>query len=1003
MKHAPRKTYWKGPAERDGLPADETPNPQGGSPFPISRRRFLEAAGFTLSLAAVQGCSRAPVETALPFVDQPEGVVPGKRMSYASTCTGCAAGCGLLVSVRDGRPLKMEGLPEHPLSKGGLCAIGQALPLGLYDSRRLKKPLLNGKPAEWSEIDGQIIERLKNVNGPVRFVTSTVASPTLKASIDRFLAQFEDARHVTFDAVSSSAILDSHEKTHGSRVLPRYRFERADVIVSFGADFLGTWISPVEFTAGWRSRRIPTEDKPEMSYHVQFEGGLSLTGSNADRRYRLAPDEYRSVLKQLHFKLAGRAGSLLSTEPASSPIPDADLVMLVDRLWAVRGRSLVLSDSQEVGDQVLVNAINEFLGNYGNSLDLDRPSRQRQGNDGDVLNFLQELQDEKVAALFVAGTDLVHDLPGGEALGNAIKKVKLVVSFSEREDDISSLAQFVCPDHHILESWLDAEPVDGIVSLNQPLIRPLGDTRSILASLATWSGKEQSTYEILQTHWKTAILPRAKSQPFQRFWDQAVHDGFVEVRPASGKVGEFQADTLKNGQSESTGEYCLSLYSKVGLTDSRHAHNPWLQELPDPVTKVTWDNYVCLSPKMAEQLDVETGDVVDVSVPNGTNIQLPALIQPGQHDRVLAIALAYGVKGTDRFANIGPDWLEAKPTVAEGETVGKNAAVFLEARNGALQRTRSDVALEKTGKRHELASTQEHHSIEMPPQVAPHGAETRDPVQETTLPAFAKNPAAGKPEVHVHVEEDLWPDDHPKEGNWWGMAIDLNACTGCSACLIACQSENNVPVVGKDEVARQREMHWIRIDRYYAGEDDELDVLHQPMMCQHCDHAPCETVCPVLATVHGEEGLNEQAYNRCVGTRYCANNCPYKVRRFNWFEYPRDDKLQNLALNPDVSVRSRGVMEKCSFCVQRIQEEKIEAKAQGAPLADGEIQTACQQSCPAQAITFGNRNDPESAISKALENPRRYGVLEEFNFQPSVFYQRMVRNREEQGNGGEHV
>ena len=455
---------------------------------------------------------------------------------------------------------------------------------------------------------------------------------------------------------------------------------------------------------------------------------------------------------------------------------------------------------------------------------------------------------------------------------------------------------------------------------------------------------------------------------------------------------------------------------------------------------------------------------------------MPALIQPGQHDRVVAIALNYGVKGTDRFANIHPQWLEATPTVAKGETVGENVAGFIQPRDGQLQYTRADVKITKAVpfRRHDIATTQRYNSLELPLNVAPPGAEVRDPIQETVLAAFQNNPHAGAPHHHEFGDEQLWAEDHPKDRHWWGMTIDLNKCTGCSACLIACQSENNVPVVGKDEVRRQREMHWIRIDRYYAGEGDDVHVSQQPMMCQHCDNAPCETVCPVLATIHSEEGLNEQAYNRCVGTRYCANNCPYKVRRFNWFDYPHDDDLQNLALNPDVTVRTRGVMEKCSMCVQRIKDGKIEAKRLGIPLADGVINTACQQSCPAQAITFGDMNDlkllfsvpfdpknaenmrdkldldarrvsdslrkqfqdinkplpedvwvsvleegrewriiaesrgfiirlsvgtldtyEESRVRTSLADPRRYGVLEEFNFRPSVSYLRVVKNSDE--------
>ena len=992
------KTYWTSLADRDAQRDPDETGPHGGEPFPISRRRFLEAAGFSVSLAALSGCRRAPVELALPMVDLPQGMIPGRMRSYASTCPGCPAGCGLLVGVRDGRPLKMEGMPEHPLSRGGLCAIGQALPLGLYDSHRLGHPLRNSEEADWADIDRDVTGTLAELpaGGAVRFVTSTVISPTLKAAIDQFLERFPDGRHITFDALSSSAILDAHQRTHGSRLLPHFKFDKARVIVSFGADFLGTWISPVEFTAAWRTGRIPTPERPEMSYHVQLEGRMSLTGGNADRRIRLSPDAYPIVLSHLYVKLGERAGQpAQQNELAASPVSDADLDQLADRLWKARGESLVVCDSQDVAAQVLVNGINHLLGNYGKTVDVDRPSRQRQGNDAEVLALVDELKAGNVSALFVAGTDLTHNLPDRKTLAEAISRVPLVVSFSEREDDVSSLAHFVCPDHHPLESWMDAEPVAGVVSLVQPAIAPLGNTRSILESLARWSGRNETAYEILRSRWEREVLPHVAAERFETFWDRALHDGVVEVAADAPATGEFQTDAVQLvAEAADAKQLSVVLYSKVGLTESRHAHNPWLQELPDPVTKATWDNYVCIAPATAREFELSDGDVVRVETPDGASIELPTIVQPGQHDRVLAIALGYGVRGTERFTNIGPQWLDAVPTVLPGQRVGKNAASLIESRDGTLRYARGAVTLQKTGRHDELARTQQYQSMRVPAAVAPYGAEVRQPIQETTLAAFALNPEAGKPHEHQHEDVQLWPEDHPKLGHWWGMAVDLNACSGCSACLIACQSENNVPVVGKDEVRRRRDMHWIRIDRYYSGDGDEVDVTYQPMMCQHCDNAPCETVCPVLATVHGDEGLNEQAYNRCVGTRYCANNCPYKVRRFNWFKYAHDDTLENLALNPGVTVRSRGVMEKCSMCVQRISEGKIEAARRGEPLVEGAIQTACQQSCPARAIVFGDMNDPDSAIRAALKDPRRYGVLEELNIRPSVSYLRMVRNRE---------
>jgi molybdopterin-containing oxidoreductase family iron-sulfur binding subunit len=438
----------------------------------------------------------------------------------------------------------------------------------------------------------------------------------------------------------------------------------------------------------------------------------------------------------------------------------------------------------------------------------------------------------------------------------------------------------------------------------------------------------------------------------------------------------------------------LILYPKVGLFDGRPALNPWLQELPDPVTKVTWDNYACLSPDAAEKLGIEQGDLVRLHV-DGVSIELPVLIQVGQHDKVVAVALGYGRAGTDRFAKVGPQWIEARPTVGPNGSVGVNAAQLLAFDAGTIGYTRTGVRVESTGGRRALATTQQHHSLSVPAKLAMPGTEYRPIVEQTTLDSYRLDPLSGAAHHH-HFEGELWPDDHPYPGHRWGMVIDLNKCSGCSACVVACQAENNVPVVGRDEVLRSREMHWIRVDRYYDGGADGVTALHQPMLCHHCGHAPCENVCPVLATVHSEEGLNQQVYNRCVGTRYCANNCPYKVRRFNWFEYSRPDRLENAALNPDITVRSRGVMEKCSFCIQRIQEATLEAKYRGEEITDDMVQTACQQSCPAGAIVFGDMNAPESAVAIAAKAGRHFQVLAELNVHPSVGYLRVVHNRKEQ-------
>ncbi len=992
--------YWKSLDERDGgdeyrrRAADEFPQELDRPAWQIRRRDFLKLSALTATAATVTGCSRAPVEKAIPFLVQPEEQVPGRSLDYASMCGGCSSGCGVLVKTRDGRPIKLEGNPEHPVSRGGLCAIGQASLLGLYDSQRFKTPQRNGRESTWQEADHAItaeLAKVREARGAVRFLSGTVNSPTLSAAISDFLGGFADAKHVQYDAVSNSAILDAHQRTHGVRVLPRYRFDKAEVIVSFECDFLGTWISPVEFTKQWKAGRDLAAKPPRMSEHIQVESRMSLTGSNADRRITVAPDA--DLLAALARAIEKRAG----VSPGISGNADTEVAGLAAglgaKLWAARGKSLVVCGSNDVHDQVLVNYINHLLGNYGTTLDLERPSYQRKGNDTELAALLDELAAGKVQALFVYAANPVYELPGEVA--DAIKKVPLVVTFAQRPDETTALAQWVCPEHHFLESWSDAESIAGVVTVNQPTLRPLGNTRAVIESLAAWRGKPAGAYDRMREHWRAALFARqSRENSFDKFWDSAVYAGFVELDVPPVKTKPFDPAAVRTAlrNSEATDGFVLALHPTVALGDGRHAYNAFLQELPDPVSKVTWDNCASLSPAAAKKLGVARGDTVRLEA-GKQSLVLPAYIQPGQHDRVISVALGYGSVMSKRFANVGPQWLEGKPTVGENGLVGVNSAPLLRFRPDALRYARA-IKVSPGGRHYDLAVTQDHHTLSIPnPLAGTH--EPRPIVQETTFAAFANNASAGAPREEKETAQ-LWPADHPYTGHRWGIAIDLAACTGCSACIVACNAENNIPVVGRDEVCRRREMHWLRIDRYYSEhEDGEVLAVHQPMMCQQCENATCETVCPVLATVHSEEGLNEQVYNRCVGTRYCANNCAYKTRRFNWFTYAHDDLLQNLALNPDVTVRSRGIMEKCTFCVQRIQEAKIEAKRTGTPLADGAIQTACQQSCPAGAIVFGDINDPNSRVSKLAAAGRSYKVLEELNVRPSVAYQRVVRNREE--------
>ncbi|MDE3168205.1 MAG: Fe-S cluster-containing hydrogenase [Acidobacteriota bacterium] len=962
---------WQASSEPDGAEFSETPIGIEAGP---DRRGFLQAAGFSFGAAMLAGCSRT-VQKIEPNLVQPEGFIPGRPVYYASTCGACSAGCGTLVKVRDGRPIKLEGNPDHPVSRGGLCAVGQASLLGLYDSQRVAQPMLAGKAATWNEADAFVQARLEEARksgGAVRLLTGTVHSPAESAWILRFLDGFRNARHIEYDALSSSAILDAHQRTLGVRILPRYRFDKAAVIVSIDADFLGTWISPVEFMRGYAVSRDPNGAR--YSWHAQVESRMSLTGTKADRRVVLAPGE-----------MAGFVNDLLGAVQTGNS-GRAEVAEIAGRLREARGRGLVVCGLQDAATQVQVNRINEALGNYGATLETDRASRQRRGDDRALENLLAELRDGRVDVLIVAGVNPVFELPGGEA----VAKAKVLVAHAQRVDETAAMAHVVSAASHALECWSDAEPVEGTAGVVQPCIRPLFQTRSWLETLAAWSGKPGAGLDLVRDQWQREIFPKAKSSlAFEQFWEKILQDGFVQYEPAARpKTAGAPHETALPPAPTPRDGFEVVLYAKPALLEGRHAYNPWLQEVPDPVTKVAWDNYACLAPQAAAQLGVAMGDVVRIDC-GGLILEAPALVQPGQSETTVAVALGYGSRLSERFAKVGPEWIEAKPTLNAKGLVGVNAAPLLAFEQGSLRYSRSGARVSKTGRQALLACTQEHHTLTAPERLRPAAGKTPRPiVQETTLVAMQQS--AGR-RTQEPARPELWPPDHPYPVHHWAMTVDLNACTGCAACIVACQAENNIPVVGKDEMRRKREMHWMRIDRYYSGAPENPRVAHQPMFCQQCEHAPCESVCPVQATLHSDEGLNQQVYNRCVGTRYCANNCPYKVRRFNWFQYYRDDRVANLALNPGVTVRSRGVMEKCTFCVQRIQEAKIESKRAGRTLRDGDIQTACQQTCPAKAIVFGDLDDPHSEVAGTMASGRRYRVLEEINVRPAVGYLKIVR------------
>ncbi len=998
------KKYWKGLEElqntkdfaeksknefAEPLPMEEVLNEAGLSTV-APRRDFLKALGFGLGAVTLAACQKVPVHKSIPYLVKPEEIVPGIPNYYTSTFNGHS----VLVKTREGRPIKIEGNPDCVLSKGSLDAKGQASVLDLYDVSKLKGPVLNDADATWENIDQfvkQELLKVKTGGKKIRIVSSTVNSPSTKAAIADFTAQYPNTKHIQVDAISYTGIIKANENSFGKAVLPRYRFDKADLIVSFGADFLGTWISPLEFSRQYVSKRNNTAlEGKKMSRHIQFETGMSLTGSNADARLPIKPSEEGIALLNLYAALGGVISG--SKPLANNPNAEKAIALAAKELSAAKGSSLVVSGSNDVSIQIVVNAINALLGSYGTTIDLDNPSYQFAGNDAEFVEFVNEMNRGEVDAVFFLNSNPAYEFNDAKAFTNALSKVKLRVSFADRKHETASLCQVIAPNHHYLESWGDSNPVEGYYTIIQPAINPVYNSRNAEQGLLIWSENPVTDYyQYIQNNWSKSVLAQSGTT-----WKELLQKGSVTLPAKSAGVYSFsrelnsvvQTIIAESNSLAKGGENGIELhiYQNVAIGDGKAANNPWLQELPDPVSKVTWDNYAAINPKYAEKLGIAELDLVEIKT-DKYSVTLPVLIQPGQATGTVSVAVGYG---------------RAKAGKA-GSEIGKNAYPFLRLVNATLQLSTS-ASISKASGTYELAQTQTHHTIE-----------GRNIVRETTLKSFLKDPTAGTGHAHVN-KYDLW-NEYEQPGHNWVMAIDLNACTGCGACIVACSAENNIPVVGRDEVRRRREMHWIRIDRYYSINDgdnritkeeeidklenlDNVSVVHQPMMCQHCDHAPCETVCPVLATVHSSEGLNQMAYNRCIGTRYCANNCPYKVRRFNWFNYWNDSRFDNymnneftqLMLNPDVTTRSRGVMEKCSMCVQRIQAGKLDAKLDKRKLKDGDIKVACQQTCPTNAIIFGDGNDPESEVSKALKSERTYYVLEEINVKPGVGYQTKVRN-----------
>jgi len=1005
---------------REELPFEDVEGGLADAKAP--RRDFLKYLGFSTAAATLAASCEIPVKKVIPYANKPENLIPGVAQYYATTFVQEGDVVPVLAKVRDGRPIKIEGnkLEGSAFAQGGTSARVQASVLDLYDMHRLRYPQQKkGDNFEevptYEQLDKLIGEQIKAAGGSTVLLTSTLNSPSTQAIINGY----GGLKHVQYDAVSYSGMLLANEACGFGRQLPSYDFASADVIVSLGADFLGSWLSPVEFAKAYSAGRKIDAANPRMSKHYQFEGFLSLTGASADERFVHRPSQTGAVAVALLSALNGGAVSL----------SDAALKAGVEKVAADlnknKGKGLVVCGSNDKNVQVVVNAINQAIGAFGSSIDWKRPVNYRKGIDADMTALVESMEAGQVGTLMIYGANPVYNYHDAARFTAALKKVKVTISFNERMDETTEHCQFIAPSHHYLESWGDANPKANVICFQQPTIHPLFKTRPFQTSLLKWSGNDTDYDVYFKNYWN--------GQPGgEAAFNEGLQNGLREEAAEGKGPGNYSAAALASATTAIQGYKSVTgievaLYQKASIGSGVGATNPWLQELPDGISKATWDNYALMSMPMAKELlglDLMHGSekainnyefypqkpVVKITL-GKKEIELPVLIVPGMQSNTIAIAVGYG-----RGEKLG--------MTAAG--VGQNAYVFT-SYDGSTVSYQGVVTVADAGRQHKVATTQIHGTYD----------DRTEVVRETTLATLVKYPN-NISDYRKHLEETYGKGtdttdfrkngtlygEHAQPGIKWGMNIDMNACYGCGSCVVACHAENNVPVVGKSEVLRYHDMHWLRIDRYFVSDATNPDqlkgVVFQPMMCQHCDNAPCENVCPVAATNHSAEGVNQMTYNRCIGTRYCANNCPFKVRRFNWADYTgadsfpnnRDqqmvgkldpvveqmnDDLTRMVLNPDVTVRSRGVIEKCSFCFQRLQAAKLEAKKQDRPLADGDAKTACQTACSANAIVFGNVRDKESEIAQVRANnaSRSYYVLEQLHVLPNVSYLAKVRNTDE--------
>jgi MoCo/4Fe-4S cofactor protein with predicted Tat translocation signal len=1014
---ASNKKYWKSVEELnenssivetlrsnefvEQIPVDEfLGDKENLSSSSTSRRDFLKFVGFSTAAASLAACE-GPVKKSIPYVLQPEQIIPGVADYYATTIADGFDFANILIKTREGRPIKVENNNLEGAISGANARVHASV-LSMYDSLRLKQPKIKQKETKWGEVTAQIKSSLEDAKAKgqnVVVLTNTMASPSTDALLTSLIEKYPNVKQVVYDAVSDSNALDAFQAVYGVRGFADYNFSKADVIVSVGADFLGDWQGG-GYDSGYAQGRIPKNGK--MSKHFQIEANMSLAGAKADKRIPLTVANQKQALVKIYNLISGATVGTPKIEKYEAEIQKA-----AQQLKAAGSKGVLVCGIDDMDAQLVTLAINIQLNSE--AFNPSNAKLTRKGSAKEVNQLVKDLNSGTIHTLLMSGVNPVYTLPNSKEFVEGLKKTKLSVAFSMKEDETASIATIAAPTPHYLEAWGDVAITRSNYSIQQPTINPLFDTKQFQEVLLSLTDNPSSYHDYLKAF--------ASNNLNSKSWNQAVHDGFsvTDASPLVATSADFSASAVNLAQSKST-NLDLVLYTKVGLGDGQQANNPWLQEFPDPITRVSWDNYVTISKKDAEKAELENwnvangglnGSYADIKVGSTTLKNVPVIIQPGQAVGTIGLAFGYGKSAS----------------MKEEMIVGVNAYELYANLNANQSAT-----ISKASGEHEFACVQLQKTL----------MGRGDIIKETTLSTFVKENAEvwnKVPMVSLDHKEvpsttvDLWESFDRSTGHHFNLSIDLNACTGCGACVIACHAENNVPVVGKSEVRRSRDMHWLRIDRYYSHEetfagDVELkenasglmnnistlrsmedpsenpQIAFQPVMCQHCNHAPCETVCPVAATSHSRQGQNHMAYNRCVGTRYCANNCPYKVRRFNWFlynknsefDYHMNDDLGRMVLNPDVNVRSRGVMEKCSMCIQMTQATILKAKREGREIKDGEFQTACSSACSSGAMVFGDVNDKEAKIVELSESNRMYHLLESIGTKPNVFYHVKVTN-----------